>query len=105
MLDSTLAATVVYFKPPADYFWQWEEDFSIVGWSTGKTIGYTEDILGLLKGQVDDGLPSFGAILLVLAACKDWKPTSQPNMRSLISGLTKLKKEDHSELRQYLHHT
>lgn len=70
--------TIHYFKAPNNYFWQWAEDGKVIEWKNGSTICFTEDLVILMKALTNSGVPSFGSVLLVLAACNDnWKSSSE----------------------------
>jgi len=66
-----LEAEAKYFRPPRNAFWQWAEAGHLIEWSNGDTLCYREELADLLRGQETTGLPRFGTILLVLAACQD----------------------------------
>lgn len=59
-----------FFSPPAHHFWRWADDGQAVEWKTGGTICYTADLLNVLRGLEDIGLPPLGTVLILLAACK-----------------------------------
>lgn len=67
-------STLNYAAPPEDYFWKWSHDFDAAEWSDGPTLAFWMELHGILKYLGEDGgLPPMGAVLLVLAACKeDW---------------------------------
>jgi len=57
-----------YLNAYHGYFWQWEDDASVVGIVGGNTIAYSqylEQVVDLLQEQ---GLPPFGSLLLALIA-------------------------------------
>ena len=60
-----------YFVSSPYYFWRWSEDAEAVEWKGGETICYTADLLNVLRGLTDTGLPPLGTVLLLLAACQD----------------------------------
>ena len=62
-----------YFTPPKAAFWQWGENNNVIEWTNGSTICYRDDLLQLLKGLADDGLPYLNTVLILVAACsKKW---------------------------------
>lgn len=80
-------ATILYAKPPPDYFWAWSDDSSAAEWfestgespgqwapSKGATIALWDELHPILHFlQNEGGLPPCGSILLLLAACReDW---------------------------------
>jgi hypothetical protein len=60
-----------YFSPPADSYWQWQEQGRVVAWSDGITICYREQLRSILNRLAAQGLPPLGSILLLMAACRD----------------------------------
>lgn len=63
-----------YFRRPTEYFWRWAENGTVVEWPHGSTIGYREEVQVVLEALAPTGLPPFGAVLLLLAACADSWP-------------------------------
>ncbi len=62
-----------YFTPPKASFWNWGDQNNVIEWKNGTTICYRDDLLQILKGLADDGLPHLSTILLIMAACsKKW---------------------------------
>lgn len=72
---------VEYFAAPEGYFWNWEENGSVIAWQQGSndTICYREELMPLLAEVSQRGLPRLGAILLVLSACRE--PWRKPGPR------------------------
>jgi hypothetical protein len=62
--------TKKYFQAPQNYFWRWAERGEVIEWAGGSTICYRDDLITILKELSAKGLPPFGSLLLVLAACK-----------------------------------
>lgn len=60
--------TFDYFKQYANYFWQWEEQFSVVAIPEGNTIAYWEQIDSLLRQFSNATIPTFGSFLLTIIA-------------------------------------
>ncbi len=74
MPDPTRNAACSYFYPKRDYFWRWADDAMVAEWKDGSTIGFREELTDVLESLAPDGLPSLGAVMLMLAACRDeWK--------------------------------
>jgi hypothetical protein len=69
----------LYFNAPKGYFWRWSENAEIIEWSDGLTIAYREELTTLLKEVSASCEPKrLGAVLLVLAACRDdWKEATR----------------------------
>ncbi len=67
-------ASIHYASPPPDYFWKWSPQHTAAEWHDGQTIALwmeLEILLGFL--EQDGGLPPLGAVMLLLAACReDW---------------------------------
>lgn len=63
--------TVHYLQAPAKYFWRWSGGTDVIEWAGGQTICYRDDLVSLLRDMPDEGLPPFGSVLLVLAACRE----------------------------------
>ena len=66
-----------YFACEQQVFWRWTEDASVVEWRNGATIVFREELRHVLTALAPGGLPPFGAILLLLSACRpDWRQRS-----------------------------
>lgn len=64
--------TLQYFTAPKDYFWRWSEKAEIIEWHDGVTIAYRDELTALLKDVAVQCEPKrLGAVLLVLAACRE----------------------------------
>ena len=70
-MDNSLNKVVEYFRPPENYFWRWADGGQVIEWQDGDTICYRDELLAILKKLSREGLPSIGAILLVISACRD----------------------------------
>lgn len=71
MLDLS-TKTHQYFTAPQNYFWRWSEDMEIVEWNDGATIAYRDELTAMLKTVAVTCEPKrLGAVLLVLAACRE----------------------------------
>src|SRR5947208_14057206 len=57
-----------YFKTYVDYFWQWEEEGTVLAIPDGPTIAYKEFVVSILEHLSRQGLPSFGSLVLTLIA-------------------------------------
>jgi|694.fasta_scaffold04143_12 hypothetical protein len=60
-----------YFAPPEPSFWRWQDGGSVVTWTDGHTIAFRQELVTVYKRLQTQSLPPFGAVLLVLAACRD----------------------------------
>lgn len=83
-------ATIAYFTPPANHWWQWTDDGP--AWRDGRPIAFIEEWRSVLDDLAADrtgggGLPPSGAVLLALAACgKAWK--DEPSRYGLMMAAT-----------------
>lgn len=57
-----------YFQAREGYFWNWEEGGDVLAIPGGATIAYKEQLVGILKGFSDQGIPQMGPLLLVMIA-------------------------------------
>lgn len=69
-MNSIEKTAIDYFVSSPYYFWRWSENGEAVEWKDGETICYTDDLLNILRGLTDIGLPPLGTVLLLLAACQ-----------------------------------
>ena len=60
-----------YFAPPREPLWRWSADGSAITTSGGKTIAFKQEVEAVIERLAPRGLPPFGAIVLLLAACRD----------------------------------
>jgi hypothetical protein len=65
---------ISYLRAPANGPWRWAEDGNVVTWSDGSTVAFREEITQILQWLAPNGLPPFGAIVLMLAACRGKVP-------------------------------
>ena len=63
-----------YFVPSPSSPWQWTRDGSVIVWYDGSTVAFREEVESILHELAADGLPSFGGIVLILAALKGKTP-------------------------------
>lgn len=64
-----------YLRAPADGLWRWAEDGVVVVWRDGSTVAFREELVQILEWLAPNGLPSFGAVVFLLAACRGKVPT------------------------------
>jgi hypothetical protein len=50
--------------------WTWAERGTVLAWRDGSTIAFREEVVQILEWLAPDGLPPFGAIVFLLAACR-----------------------------------
>jgi hypothetical protein len=66
-----LAAACDYLAPNANAFWTWSDDGEVLTWPNGRTIVFREELRTIIEWLTPSGLPPLGALLLLLAACRD----------------------------------
>jgi len=64
-----------YLRGPANGLWRWAENGAVLVWRDGSTIAFREEIVQILAWLAPNGLPPFGAIAFLLAACRGKVPT------------------------------
>lgn len=63
-----------YLAAPEQAFWRWSDDGGLVEWRDGTTIAFRAEIADVLRPFARTGMPPFGLVVLVLAACRgSWK--------------------------------
>lgn len=63
-----------YFSPDEGGFWRWQDDGNVVAWSDGSTIAFRAELLAVYRRLSTSALPPFGAVLLLMAACREsWR--------------------------------
>lgn len=61
-----------YLTPAANAFWNWSEDGDAVVWvENNQTIAFRTELALILRRHLSKGLPPFGSVLLLVAACRD----------------------------------
>lgn len=60
-----------YFRPPQHSFWAWQDQGNVLVWSDGATIAFRGELQPVVTRLAHVGLPPFGSIVLLLAACRD----------------------------------
>src|SRR4051812_22705507 len=63
-----------YLRAPTGGFWRWTEDGAVLVWRDGATIAFREEIIQVIEWLAPNGLPAFGAIVFLLAACRGKLP-------------------------------
>ncbi|MGC3961066.1 MAG: hypothetical protein QM813_24990 [Verrucomicrobiota bacterium] len=61
---------IQYLRAPAHGLWRWAEDGKVLTWNDGSTIAFREEIVQILEWLAPHGLPPFGAVAFLLAACR-----------------------------------
>ena len=66
--DRNLAIQYLHSVPHGP--WKWAEGGTVLVWRDGSTIGFREEVVQILEWLAPNGLPPFGAIVFLLAACR-----------------------------------
>jgi hypothetical protein len=66
---------ISYLQATAYLPWRWAENGNVLAWWDGTTVAFREEIIQILQWLAPNGLPPFGAIALMLAACRGKLPT------------------------------
>jgi hypothetical protein len=67
--DQTLA--VAYLSPSTDSMWRWAPGGDVLTWHDGSTIAFRGEVEAVLARLAPQGLPPFGAVVMLLASCRD----------------------------------
>src|SRR5689334_12202750 len=77
-----------YLAPTVDAFWRWSADGEVLTWMDGKTIAFRPEVQAVLTRIAPHGLPPFGAVAMLLAACREgW---SESGGREVVRGYTRV---------------
>jgi hypothetical protein len=68
------AVALGYLRARVDGPWRWVDSGSVVAWSDGTTVAFREEIRQVLEWLAPGGLPPFGAVVVLLAACRGRVP-------------------------------
>ncbi len=80
-----------YLTPPAMAWWAWNDGGRVAVWRDGATIAFREEIAYALGKLAPGGLPPFGALMLLLAACRPgWKDAGRAAIRAHVAELSKI---------------
>ena len=63
-----------YLRAPPRGLWHWAENGGVLVWHDGTTIAFRQEIVQIIEWLAPNGLPSFGALAFLLAACKGKVP-------------------------------
>lgn len=63
-----------YLRAPIKGLWCWAENGAVLVWRDGSTIAFRVEIIQIIEWLAPNGLPSFGAIVFLLAACRGKLP-------------------------------
>ena len=71
------ALATSYLSPSTDSLWRWSADGEVLTWSDGTTIAFRQEVEAVVERLAPHGLPPFGAVALLLGACRDgWEQAS-----------------------------
>ena len=65
---------VCAMRAPANGLLHWAENGTVLVWRDGSTIAFREEMVQIIEWLAPNGLPSFGAIVFLLAACRSKVP-------------------------------
>jgi hypothetical protein len=60
-----------YLSPSTDSLWRWSGDGDVLTWTDGTTIAFRQEVEHVIERLAPHGLPPFGAVAMLLAACRD----------------------------------
>ena len=84
----------IYLSGTASSYWRWGENQEMA-WADDRTIAFWPEVGTVLNRLAPEGLPPFGAVLLLLAACREnW--SEPPSRRGLLAGALKSEGGDHA---------
>jgi hypothetical protein len=75
-----------YLSPTLDSWWRWSDDGQVLTLSDGSTIAFLPEVEEVLNRLAPQGLPPFGGLALLLAACREGWPTSVARQRIVNHG-------------------
>src|SRR6266540_6714993 len=67
-MNSDRQQAIEYLRAPAGGLWRWADNGAVLVWHDGSTIAFREEIAQILEWLAPNGLPTFGAIVFLLAA-------------------------------------
>jgi len=68
---------VRYLKSPREGLWSWQDEGEALVWCDGTTVAFRQEIETILEALQPNGFPSFGALVLLLAACRGRIPSAE----------------------------
>ena len=75
----------LYLSATGASYWQ-RSDNQEISWADGRTIAFLPEVVTVLNRLATEGLPPFGAVLLLIAACREnWG--DPPSRRGLLAGI------------------
>jgi hypothetical protein len=76
VMDPDRQQAIAYLRAPPSGLWRWVEESAVIVWHDGTTIAFREELIQILEWLSRSGLPPFGAIVLLLAACRGKVPSA-----------------------------
>jgi hypothetical protein len=73
---------ISYLQAPPNGLWRWAEEGDVLVWADGATVSFRAEIMQILQWLAPNGLPPFGAIALMLGACRGKIPSVLSLMES-----------------------
>ena len=70
-MDKITELTLDFFDSRQKNFWHWAENGEVLEWQSDDTLGYTTDLLDILRGFSGQSVPHIGAVILSLESCKE----------------------------------
>src|SRR5918997_4843385 len=77
-----------YLSPTLDALWRWSDSAEVLTWPDDATIAFRAEVEAVLGRLAPGGLPPFGAVALLLAACREGWFTSRG--RETIAGYARV---------------
>ena len=84
-MDKNFEEALRYLMPPTGSFWRWDDQGTVVVWSSGSTIAFREELAKVLKRLAPGGLPAIDAVLLLIAATRAYWETDSVKLRQYLS--------------------
>ncbi|HAM70553.1 MAG TPA: hypothetical protein DCM86_02805 [Verrucomicrobiales bacterium] len=75
-MGHTRIQTIQYLRARPGLPWRWAENGSVLAWADGSTVAFREEVVQVLAALGPHGIPPFGAIVILLAACRGHLPTA-----------------------------
>jgi MoxR-vWA-beta-propeller ternary system domain bpX0 len=91
--------TIDYLQSYKNYFWVWEENGEVITIPGGSTVAFKEQIIEILTLLAEQGLPSFGSILLTLIATNDTIDNSLDLVHNIIENEIISKAESNNSIK------
>jgi hypothetical protein len=79
-----------YLAPPRGTFWQWQDEGQVLCWADGSTIAFGSELEHVVRRLAPQGLPPMGALVLLLAACRESWPESSAALGTVAGTLASL---------------